>query len=99
MHDLNTFRNHLQDIRDRLATRGYSLDIAAFEELDARRRQLLTESERIKAERNQASAEIGKLRKAGEDTAERQEQVRALGSRISELDAEAETLDAGFRDF
>jgi seryl-tRNA synthetase len=99
MHDLNTFRNHLEGIRDRLATRGYSLDVAAFEELDARRRQLLTESERIKAERNQASAEIGKSRKAGEDTTERQEQVRALGTRISELDTEVESLDTAFRDF
>ena len=99
MHDLNTFRNHLGEIRDRLATRGYSLDVAAFEALDGRRRQLLTESEQIKAERNQASSEIGKLRKAGEDTTQRQEQVRATGARISELDAEVVNLETAFRDF
>jgi seryl-tRNA synthetase len=99
MHDLNTFRNHLEGIRDRLATRGYSLDVAAFEELDARRRQLVTESEQIKAERNQASVEIGKLRKAGEDTTQRQEQVRASGTRIAELDAGVANLEAAFRDF
>ncbi|HEX4771809.1 MAG TPA: serine--tRNA ligase [Bryobacteraceae bacterium] len=99
MHDLNTFRNHLEEIRDRLATRGYQLDVAAFEELDARRRQLLTESEQIKAERNHASAEIGKLRKSGEDTTQRQEHVRALGTRIAELDAEVVNLETAFRDF
>jgi seryl-tRNA synthetase len=99
MHDLNTFRNHLEEIRDRLVVRGYVLDVDAFRELDARRRQLLTESEQIKAGRNQASTEIGKLRKAGEDTTERQEQVRALGDRITLLDVQVAELDTAFRDF
>jgi seryl-tRNA synthetase len=52
----------------------------------------------LKAERNQATAEIGKLRKAGTDTAERQQAVRAMGERIAELDAEANKVDAEFRD-
>lgn len=99
MHDLNFFRNNLHQVQERLATRGYSLDIAAFEDLDRRRRQYLTESEQLKAERNQATAEIGKLRKAGEDTSERQQQVRAVGERITELDNLAASLDAEFRDF
>jgi seryl-tRNA synthetase len=99
MHDLNTFRSHLEEIRDRLAVRGYVLDVEAFRDLDTQRRQILTESEQIKAGRNQASAEIGKLRKAGEDTAERQEQVRALGDRITQLDEQVAKLDAAFRDF
>lgn len=99
MHDLNFFRNNLDQIQRRLATRGYELDIQSFQELDRQRRQCLTESEQLKAERNQASAEIAKLRKAGQDTAERQQQVRAIGVRIAELDAEVNRLDAEFRDF
>jgi len=52
----------------------------------------------LKAERNQATAEIGKLRKTGADTAERQQAVRAMGERIAELDAEASRVDTEFRD-
>ena len=99
MYDLTFFRNNLDQIQRRLATRGYELDIQSFQKLDRHRRQCLTEAEQLKAERNQASAEIAKLRKAGQDTAERQQQVRAVGDRISELDNQVSTLDAEFRDF
>ena len=99
MHDLNFFRNNLEHVRERLATRGYTLDVAAFQALDQRRRQIVTESEQTKANRNQQTAEIGKLRKAGEDTTERQQKVRAMGERITELDAQVTTVDAEFRDF
>jgi seryl-tRNA synthetase len=98
MHDLSFFRNNLEAIRSRLESRGFTLDTEAFQELDRRRRQCVTESEQLKAERNQATAEIGKLRKAGVDTAERQQTVRAMGERIAELDAEASKVDAEFRD-
>ncbi len=99
MYDLNYFRNHLGEIRERLATRGYALGVDEFRALDSARRQCVTESEQLKAERNQATVEIGKLRKAGTDTTERQQQVRAMGERIGELDDQAAKLDAQFRDF
>jgi seryl-tRNA synthetase len=98
MHDLSFFRNHLEAIRSRLESRGFTLDTEAFQELDRRRRQCVTESEQLKAERNQATAEIGKLRKAGADTAERQQAVRTMAERIAELDAEANKVDVEFRD-
>jgi seryl-tRNA synthetase len=98
MHDLNSFRNNLEEIRERLATRGYALDVDAFRELDSRRRQCVTESEQLKAERNLATAEIGKLRKTGADTTERQQQVRAIGERITGLDERVATLDLEFQD-
>jgi seryl-tRNA synthetase len=98
MHDLSFFRNHLEAIQSRLAARGFTLDVEAFQELDRRRRQCVTESEQLKAERNQATAEIGKLRKTGADTTAQQQTVRAMGERIAELDAEANKVDAEFRD-
>lgn len=99
MYDLNFFRNNLEEIRTRLSTRGYEIDLAAFEELDRKRRRLLTESEGLKADRNQSTIRIGQLKKSGADTAEQQQQVRALGERIAELDAEISRIDGDFRDF
>ena len=99
MHDLSFFRSNLEQIRKRLATRGFTLDVAAFQDLDQRRRQCVTETEQLKAERNQATADIGKLRKQGEDTAERQQQMRAMGDKIAQLDEQVTQLDAEFRDF
>jgi seryl-tRNA synthetase len=98
MHDLNFFRSHLEEMRQRLATRGFVLDVEAFQDLDKRRRQCVTESEQLKAERNQATAEIGKLRKEGVDTSEKQQAVRAMAERMAELDQQAVRLDDEFRD-
>src|SRR5690349_5395992 len=99
MYDLNFFRNNLEQIRERLATRGYQLDVEGFQALDTRRRQCVTEGEQLKAERNQATIEIGKLRREGADTSERQQRMRAIGDRISHLDEQVGKLDAEFRDF
>jgi seryl-tRNA synthetase len=98
MHDLNFFRNNLDSMRERLATRGFTLDMAAFSELDQKRRKLLTESELLKAEKNQNTVEIGKLRKEGVDATERQQTNRALGDRIVQLDEEVAKQDKEFRD-
>ncbi|HOK47455.1 MAG TPA: serine--tRNA ligase, partial [Bryobacteraceae bacterium] len=97
MYDLSFFRTNLDAIAARLADRGFVLNVEEFRELDNRRRAALTEAERLKAQRNAESAEIAKLRKQGVDTTERQQAVRAIGERISELDAEAAKLDEEFR--
>src|SRR5258708_2850577 len=96
MYDLSYFRNNLDAIAERLAARGYQLDLAQFRELDTRRRAALTEAEQLKAQRNAESVEISKLRKEGADTMERQQQMRALGEKITELDQQAKAADESF---
>jgi seryl-tRNA synthetase len=98
MYDLSFFRNNLDAIARRLADRGFTLDVEAFRKLDAERRGAMTESERLKAQRNAESQEIGKLRKAGQDTSERQQKVRATDERIAALDDQAKALDQSFRE-
>jgi seryl-tRNA synthetase len=98
MYDLAFFRANLEEIARRLAARGFSLDVDKFRDLDARRRAAITEAERLRAQRNAASAEIARLRKLGQDTAERQQQVRELAERITVLEEEATRLDQQFRD-
>lgn len=97
MHDLSTFRNHLDDFAARLATRGFTLDVDDFRSLDSRRRAAVTESEQLRALRNSESMEISKLRKQGADTSERQQKVREIGDRISALEEQVKTLDEEFR--
>ena len=89
MYDLGYFRNNLGTIAARLADRGFTVDMEAFRELDSQRRAALTESEKLKAQRNAESQEIGKLKKAGGDTADKQQRVREMGELITKLDGEA----------
>ncbi len=63
MHDLNYFRDHLDVFADMAKKRGAVLDLDAFRALDKERRELITETEALRAQRNKASDEIGRLRK------------------------------------
>ena len=98
MHDLSFFRANLDSIAQRLATRGYQLDVDQFRTLDDERRSALTEAEQLKAQKNAKSAEVGKLRKEGHDTAAIQEEVRQISDRITVLDEKAKAADVSFRD-
>src|SRR5437899_1323954 len=98
MHDLNYFRNNLDAIATRLRDRGFVLVVDAFRKIDTDRRAAVTEFEQLKAQRNTESQEIAKLRKAGEDTAERQQKVREMAERIAALDQQATALDDSFRE-
>jgi seryl-tRNA synthetase len=98
MHDLTYFRSNLDAVAERLATRGFTLDVAAFRALDTERRAALTECESLKAQRNSESMEIGKLKKSGADTTELQAKVRAMGDRAADLERKAAELDDRFRE-
>ena len=98
MHDLSFFRANLDSIAQRLATRGYQLDLDQFRALDSERRGALTEAEQLKAQVNAKSADIGKLRKASQDTTALQLEVREIGDRIVVLDEKAKAVDESFRD-
>src|SRR3954454_14613787 len=98
MHDLSAFRNNLDAMAGRLASRGFTLDVEEFRTLDAERRTAISETERLKASRNQASQEIAAARKAGEDTSSRQAEVRQIGDQITGLDDRVRQLDEAFRE-
>jgi seryl-tRNA synthetase len=98
MHDLTFFRNNLDQIAERLASRGFVLDLDHFRKLDSERRAAVTQAEKLKERRNTASQEIARLRKEGQDTSDRQAQVRSLGDEIAGLEAAAKKSDEDFRE-
>lgn len=97
MLDLGWFRSNLDAAAERLAARGFVMDRDAFRALDSERRAAVTEAEQLKAARNAESAEIGRLRAAKADTAERQQKVREIGDRIAALDENVSALDEKFK--
>ncbi len=97
MYDLAFFRANFDRISARLSARGGQLSLDGFRELDQRRKAAIQESEELKAKRNASSMEIAKLRKQGVDTASAQQEVRAVGERISALDENVKSLDEEFR--
>lgn len=94
MHDLGYFREHLDEFEKMAADRGVSIDFDAFRALDRERRDRITATERLKAERNKASDEIARRKKAKEDASDLladmkrvSEEIKLSDERIAELDA------------
>jgi len=100
MLDLNFVRENLPLVEEKLRQRG--MDPAAvlkdFREVDTHRRQAITEAETSKAQRNKASEEIAKLKKAGQDATGAMAQTKELRERITELEKTASELDARLRE-
>jgi len=93
MLDIKFIRENEDAARQALARRHSEMKLDELCALDRERRRLVTEVEGLKQQRNAASEEIGRLKKEGKDTAERQAAVKALGGKIAELDRRARETD------
>ena len=101
MLDLNYVRDHLDEVRAKLESRGLPANaLDDFATAEAERRRVIGESDQLNAERNSASREIGALMKEGKrDEAEgRRKQVGELKDRISELDQLREKAETRMRE-
>jgi seryl-tRNA synthetase len=98
MHDLGWFRANLDAVAARLATRGTTLPLEEFRDLDKRRRAAITEAEQLRAEQNQLSRDVPRLRKEGVDTTELQQRSRLMGDRVTELNKLVDEVDSQFRE-
>src|SRR5580693_1289110 len=94
MHDLNYFRDHLDVFAAMAEKRGTPLHLDAFRVLDAQRRELITATEALKAQRNKASEEIARLKKAKQDADVLIGEMKAVSERIKEADERIAQLNA-----
>src|SRR5690625_5150286 len=102
MLDPALLRTQLADTAARLRRRGYDLDTAAVEALEAERKRLSTETQNLQAERNARSKAIGKTKAQGGDVAPLLAEVAGLGDKLkaneqalAEVKASLATLTLG----
>jgi seryl-tRNA synthetase len=100
MLDLSFVRDNRPLVEEKLRQRG--MDPAAvlgdFREVDTQRRHAISAAETMKAQRNKASEEIAKARKAGQDASAAMAQTKAMRDQIQGLEKTAADLDARLRD-
>jgi seryl-tRNA synthetase len=96
MLDAALIRDHFDDIRARLETRGAGTREAVerLAALDKERRALLPTLENLKRDRNQAGELIAKAKRAGEDASALLEANKGRAEEIKRLDASLETVEA-----
>lgn len=88
MIDLQLLRKDPQQVADRLAARGYTLDVGTFNALEARRKSVQVRTEQIQANRNSLSKQIGQAKAKGEDAAELMAQAADLPHQLAQAEAE-----------
>ncbi|MGL5123976.1 MAG: serine--tRNA ligase [Fusobacteriaceae bacterium] len=93
MLELRFIRDNIEFLQDMLIKRGSKMDLKEFEQLDAERREILTEVEALRNKRNKVSLEVAKIKKDGEDASEIIKEMGTVGSRIKELDADLSIID------
>jgi seryl-tRNA synthetase len=99
MLDLGFVRGNLPLVEEKLRQRGAdpSALLKNFAEVDARRREAITEAETLKARRNAISEEVGKIKKAGGDASAQMEETRLLKEKTEQLESAAQVADAELR--
>ena len=98
MLEIKYLRQNLSAVQEAFKARGHQVDLDAFQKWDGERRAILQEIELLRHERNVVTDRIAGMKKAGEDAEAMVVEMRAVSSKIKELDkklsANQETMDA-----
>ncbi|WAA09522.1 serine--tRNA ligase [Fervidibacillus albus] len=94
MFDMKLLRTNFEAVKEKLKYRGEDLtDLEKFGELDKKRRELITESEKLKSKRNDVSAQIAVLKKEKKDANELIQSMKEVGEKIKQLDDELREVE------
>lgn len=95
MLDMKYLRNNLEEVKTKLQHRGEDLsELEKFSELDKKRRELISETESLKAKRNEVTKQISVLKKEKKDAEAAIQEMRSVGDHIAELDKELKEIEA-----
>jgi seryl-tRNA synthetase len=84
---------HLDFVKNRLETRGQPVDLAGFVRASGEKKDVLRKVEELRAEKNKASEEISRMKKAGTDSSFRILEMRKVGDEISALEERLKALE------
>lgn len=97
MIDINVIRNDKAAVKAALKKRGYDADLDGILKLDEERRAVIGRTEALKAEKNKVSADVPRLKKAGENVEPVFARMRELGNEISANDEKLKAVEEKLR--
>ncbi len=100
MLDIKRIKENPDEIKKNLAKRNadYSEKIDELLTLDGERRELIFDTEKLKAKQNEVSKKIPAMKKAGEDVKPVFDEMKALSEKVKEDDSKIKELDGKIRD-
>jgi seryl-tRNA synthetase len=97
MLDINFLRQNAELVKARVALKKFHCDIDAVLELDARRRNVVTSTEQLRAQQNAANSEMRALPKGSPEFQVKLTEMRELAARVKELEASTKQMDEQWR--
>jgi len=88
MLDVKQLRSELDEIAERLKTRGFEVPVEQIRALEAQRKRLQVETENLQAERNRSAKAVGKAKAQGEDIQPLLDAVADLGEKLDAAKAQ-----------
>ncbi len=98
MLDARELRENFDEVKALHDRRGKEFGLEKFVDLDKKRRELIQETETLKAEQNAKSKEIPNLKKQGIDTTETMAAMKVLSDKIKTLDVEVNAVEETIND-
>ncbi|MBJ6726121.1 serine--tRNA ligase [Geomesophilobacter sediminis] len=98
MLDARYLRENLEAVEARLKSRGEGVDLSGFRQLDERRRELLQQSESLKALRNKVTEEISRLKDKSQAEGQKA-QMREVSQQIKGLDESLRQVEEELQNF
>lgn len=98
MLDMKFVRENPELVMAAMRKRNANVNLDEFLKLEKQRRELTLQVEALKSQRNAASQEIGKMKKAGENADAQMAEVRTLGDKITEDDKELKDIESRLKE-
>jgi len=98
MLDPKYVREHESEVRKALENCKSKVDLSLYLDLERRRRDLTISVDKRKARLNQASEEMGRMKKEGKDISEYRAKLSELSNEIKEMDGEISAVEKDFRE-
>jgi len=99
MLDINLIREDPDRVKQALLKRMDAVDFTDLLQWDQQRREYITEVGQLRENRNKVSAQIPHLKKAGEDTAAIQQEMRDVSARIKAIETDLGDAEQNIRTF
>ncbi len=99
MIDIQLLRTNLDEVAKKLATRGFELNIAQFQDLESMRKSRQAQTEKLQATRNQLAKKIGQMKARGENIADLLEDSVVNNSMLLGVEESVEKAKLDLKDF
>lgn len=92
MLDQKLLRTDLDSVAAKLAKRGYRLDVAFWQQVEAERKAIQVKTEELQAKKNAGAKQVGLMKRNGEDTSELMTQMQTISTQMKQAEDELKTL-------